>query len=181
MSTHAFIVIALGVGAVSAATDALRGRIPNIITLPAIGLGLAFHAALGRASLLLSIVGLVVAASLPWFLRRMTRGQAIGGGDVKLFAALGALLGPVAGLEVELSSFILLGVFAMLRLTFEGQLGPVVVNAGFLLVNPLLPQRFRRALEPQALTEMRLGPAVFMGVVTVTFADQVARVVPWLR
>jgi prepilin peptidase CpaA len=176
MSPYAFIA-----GAASAGTDTLRGRIPNAITLPALALGLGLHAVLGRASLLISVLGFFVAAGFPWLLHRLTRGQAIGGGDVKLFAALGALLGPVAGLEVEMSSFMLLGLFALLRLTFEGHLGRLAVNAGYLLVNPLLPRRLRRDIEAEALTEMRLGPAIFLAIVAVTFADRIARAVPWLR
>src|SRR5512139_2838796 len=84
-------------------TDAKTGRIPNWLTLPLLPVGLAFGVldggllGLGSAAL-----GCMLCFAIPYGLLHFSRGTAIGGGDVKLFAALGALLGPRAGLEVEL-------------------------------------------------------------------------------
>jgi prepilin peptidase CpaA len=127
-----------------------------------------------------SAVGLLVSAAVPWLLHRATRGKAIGGGDVKLFAALGALTGPIVGIEIELSAFLLLGVFALVRLTFKGRLLGVLGNALRLLGNPLLPKKWRRTVEPEALTEMRLGPAIAAAVVVVALRDHVAGWLPWI-
>lgn len=180
MSPNLVQAIALFVAGCAAATDTLRGRIPNALTFFGIVAGLAIHGAAGITSLLRAACGLFLVAGLPWAMHRCTEGRAVGGGDVKLFAALGALLGPTTGLEVALSSFVLLGVFAVLRLAFAGCLGRVLVNAGFLLVNPVLPRRLRRTIAPESLTTMRLGPAIFVAVLTAAFADTLCRWVPWL-
>lgn len=176
-----FDAVALLVGAVGAIWDARTGRIPNRLTLPVAVLAVVLHAALGGfARGVESAVGLVVAGLAPWVLARVSRGRAIGGGDVKLFAALGALEGPLAGLEIELSACVLLGVFAMVRLAFDGKLTRVLASALRLLVNPLLPARHRRPVAPEALTEMRMGPAIFAAVCYSLVADQLARWLPWL-
>ena len=66
-------------------------RIPNALTIPAIGAGLALHALSdGGAGLAFSAKGLALGAGLffvPYYLGGM------GAGDVKLMGAVGALLG----------------------------------------------------------------------------------------
>lgn len=176
-----FDAAAVLVGAVGAIWDARTGRIPNRLTLPVAALAVALHAAFGGlARGAESVIGLVVAGLAPWVLARASDGRAIGGGDVKLFAALGALQGPLVGLEIELSACVLLGTFAMVRLAFDGKLLKVLTSALWLLVNPLLPARRRRPVVPEALTEMRMGPAIFAAVCYTSIADQLGRWLPWL-
>lgn len=81
---------ALLLASAAAFFDLRTGRIPNAVTLPAIALGLLLPDG--------SALGALTCAALPlWlFLRRH-----LGGGDVKLLVALGALLGARAGLAVE--------------------------------------------------------------------------------
>lgn len=182
MAPHLFAsAAAIVVGAAAAFTDARSGRIPNWLTLPAAALGLLSSALIGGAEgAILSALGLVASAAVPWLMHRATRGQAIGGGDVKLFAALGALLGPTGGLQVELSACVLVAVFAVVKLAFAGRLLRVLGNAAYLLVRPILPKRWHKPLEPEALTTLRMGPAIAVAVVSVACADQLARWVPWL-
>ncbi len=169
------------VGGVGAVWDARSGRIPNRLTLPAGALAIVLHVALGGLSEgVESILGLLLAGLLPFVLSKATRGRAIGGGDVKLFAALGALEGPLVGLQIELCACILLSTFALLRLAFAGKLLRVLGNALRLFANPLLPARFRKPLSPEALTELRMGPAILGAVFYACFANQLARWVPWL-
>src|SRR5690606_1381910 len=164
LSSSAVIVVSL----IASVMDARTGRIPNWLTLPAAALGVALGAIRGGGSgVIASLIGLLVAAVIPWALHRATRGRAIGGGDVKLFAALGALVGPLTGLEIELSAFVLLAVFGLARLTFQGSLARVLLNALGLLLNPLLPSKWRRTIEPEGLTEMRMGPAIAAAVLVV--------------
>jgi prepilin peptidase CpaA len=121
-----------------------------------------------------------LAGGVPALLHRITRGQAIGGGDVKLFAALGALLGPSVGLQLELLSFALLTIFALVRLAFLGRLFGVLLNVLRLLARPVLPKSWRTPVAPEALTEMRLGPAIAAATLTVALSTFVAGLVPWL-
>jgi prepilin peptidase CpaA len=110
---------------------------------------------------------------VPWGFYRVSRGTAIGGGDVKLFATLGALVGPTLGLEIQFSSFVLLGAIAITQLTFAGRLWRLLVSLGWILVNPFLPRHRRRVLAPDALTQMRMGPAIFLGAVLVVGVEHV--------
>lgn len=77
---------------VAAATDVYSRRIPNWLSLAAFGGGLLVHllrdGAIGLVAALAG-AGLGLLVFLPFYLIR-----AIGAGDVKLIAGLGALLGP---------------------------------------------------------------------------------------
>jgi hypothetical protein len=53
----------------------------------------------------------------------VSRGAALGGGDVKVLLVLGAWLGPALGVEVELWSFVLLLAVTMARQLRDGNLG----------------------------------------------------------
>jgi prepilin peptidase CpaA len=83
-----------GAGASSALVDIYTRRIPNLLTLSVAGLGVALAAAgVGSPSIAQALLGFVVGLVL------MLPGHVIGAtgaGDVKLFAALGTLLGPKA-------------------------------------------------------------------------------------
>jgi prepilin peptidase CpaA len=155
------LIVACLVSLLAAWTDAKTGKIPNHLALPALGVGLL----LGALSQGLSGVGLALAGAalcflVPYVLFRSSRGSAIGGGDVKLFASLGALLGPSTGLEVELASMVLLAVFALFALTWRGLLWHVLVRSFWLSINWALPEKKRRAVEPEMLVSMRMGPAI---------------------
>jgi prepilin peptidase CpaA len=171
--------IAIAASAAAAITDSRTGRIPNWLTLPLAGLALAFRATTGgAASLTESAAGLLLCAGVPWLVFRTSRGRAIGGGDVKLFGALGALLGPLAGLEIELGALALLLVVALVKLAFAGELLRVVGSTGRLLVSPF--RKGSDAVAPVALTEMRLGPAIAIATLTSVASAQLGGWLPWL-
>jgi prepilin peptidase CpaA len=182
MSPWLFPVIAVVVGAVAATMDYRTGRIPNKLTFPVMLLGLVAHSAgHGIAGFLGSSIGLIVCAAVPGVVYKASQGRGIGGGDIKLFAALGALLGPTQGLEVELSSFLLLGVFALFRLAFLGQLGRTLVTSLCVSVGLFIPSLKTREDTPSSvMTEMRMGPAIAVGVVTVLALPYLMRCLPWL-
>ena len=80
---------------VAMATDLLWRRIPNALTLPTVFFGVIYNAspapgAIGPAA---ALTGILVGGALLLVLYRM---GGVGGGDVKLLAALGAWLGPEA-------------------------------------------------------------------------------------
>jgi len=87
--------------------------------------------------------------------------RAIGGGDVKLFAALGALLGVQAGLELQLLSYCLCAVYALCLLAHRGSLLATLGRSLALLYAPLLPAARRPALPAEAMTRIKLGGAIF--------------------
>jgi prepilin peptidase CpaA len=90
---------------------------------------------------------------------------AMGGGDLKLFAALGALCQPLLGIEAEMYSFVAAAVLAPARLAYDGQLGRVLGNSLALLTNPLRARERRREVPPEMMSWFRLGPAIFLGMI----------------
>ena len=102
---------ALVLSLIAAGWDLASRRIPNLLTVTGMALGLAGHLALEReAGLAWSLAGLVVGLGLlilPCVLGGM------GGGDLKLMGALGALVGPASVFEIALVSAVAGGVLAL--------------------------------------------------------------------
>jgi prepilin peptidase CpaA len=99
-STVLFSVGALVLSVVAAGWDIATRRIPNPLTLTAMGCGLLGHLSLTHGhGLAWSAAGLTVGLGL--MLPPALLGS-LGGGDLKLMAALGALLGPGAAFEIAL-------------------------------------------------------------------------------
>ena len=98
----------------AAATDWRSRRIPNWLTLPALAIAPATHAALGGArGALWSCFGLALAGFvylLPYLLGWM------GGGDVKLMAAAGAITGPQVWLDLFFWAALCGGAFALMAM-----------------------------------------------------------------
>jgi prepilin peptidase CpaA len=161
---------AVAVAAIAAWLDLRTGHIPNWLTFGAIGGAPLAHllvtlAQTGQRVEALedagfALVGAVVCAILPVGL---LRASAMGGGDVKLFIALGAILRPLAGIEAEVWSFCAAAVVAPFWLAYEGKLFRTVANAAYLLANPMLPKDRRRELDPSSLSWFRMGPAILLG------------------
>jgi prepilin peptidase CpaA len=173
---NALLCLALLLTAAAALFDLRTGQIPNWLSLGGLAVGgalqlfVACDAAhtlsagfVGMAALDV-LLGLVVCGLVPYllFLR-----AGIGGGDVKLLAALGALLGPVVGLEVELYAFVVMALFAPLRLVYEGRLRQVLQNSLALLANPLRAKEQRRALPEELLYSFKFAPAIFVATLLV--------------
>ena len=158
--------------------DARTRHIPNRLLLVGLLLGAPLHGVsyfIQRpaesavqtllAALLSVFAGLLLCAALPLFLFRV---NAMGGGDVKLLAVIGATAGPFVGMEIELYSLVLLALFAPIRLAYQGQLLRALANSVSLAVNVVLPKARRRPVPPELMTALPLGPAVFVATVLVS-------------
>ena len=159
------LVCAVAVSLAAAITDGRFGQIPNIVTLPAILLAPAVYGVFGGPpALLSSSLAAVLCATVPYALFRV---GAMGGGDVKLFAALGALTGcdPLAGVRIQLVAFVaaLLGVLCVHAL--QRRL-PATLRAAFRHATGVV--RHRRApprLSDHDATPVRLGSFVLVATV----------------
>jgi prepilin peptidase CpaA len=113
---HVFVLLGLALTAAAAAFDYRTGLIPNELTLGVLAFAPLSHALVAmRAdgswmSALVSaggsLAGMLVGGALPLLLFRM---GAIGGGDVKLFAALGAVTFTGFVVQAEAYAFVVAG------------------------------------------------------------------------
>jgi len=179
---HVVFVVAIAVAAVAGWLDWRRGEIPNWLTYGALGLAPILHAARYLAAKEpmeaalaeggFSIGGAVLCALVPLLLYRQ---GAIGGGDLKLLAAIGALLQPMLGVEAEMYGFFAAALVAPARLAYEGKLIATLKNAATILANLFLPKAKQRPVEESALSWFRLGPALFFGVALTAYLHWVPR------
>jgi prepilin peptidase CpaA len=125
---------ALSVASVAAVIDVRSRRIPNWLTFGTLVLGVVINAWLhGFSGALTAIAGAGLGAALllPFYLLR-----AMGAGDVKLLAALGALLGPSALLSVAVYGALVGGAMSLSILLVRGRL---LLGVGEALVSRRLP------------------------------------------
>jgi prepilin peptidase CpaA len=113
---------AICVATVCAIRDWRSGEIPNWLTLPPLLVApLAYGVAIGPEHAARSFAAACLNAVVPYFLFR--RGG-MGGGDVKIFTALGAITGfePLLGLEIQLAALFVATLFAFGVLAWRGRL-----------------------------------------------------------
>ncbi len=154
--------LALGVAGVAAFWDWRRGEIPNWLTLPSIlAAPIAYGLASGAEQALLSIAAALLSGLVPYLLFR--RG-AMGGGDVKLFCALGAITGfdLLAGIEIQLAAMAFALVAACAGLAWKGDLIRTLGNAIIVTVGPALPRRWRQNRCAALSASVRLGTGIFL-------------------
>lgn len=131
-SNSSFVaLVALSIGLVACVTDLRTRRIPNVLTFGAAALALAFHGMVGglpgvQSAALGWLAGL--AMFLPFFLL-----GGMGGGDVKLLAALGAWLGPGDAFWLAIYASIAGGVLAVVVALARGYLTTALGNLRGLL------------------------------------------------
>jgi len=153
--------VAVGMAAVAAVADHRTGLIPNWLTLPPLAAGpLAWGILHGWRGALFATISLVACGIVPYLLFRK---GAAGGGDVKLLAAIGAVAGLSVGVAAQFLTLLSAGFFALAQLAWRGKLLATLKSSVFVAVNPALPERWRRTVEPEAMSTIRLGPFVLVG------------------
>jgi prepilin peptidase CpaA len=124
---------AVALGAAACVTDLRARRIPNALTFGSALAALAFHLAVGGIpGLGWALCGWLVGAAL--FFPIFALGG-MGGGDVKLLAALGAWVGPADAVFVGLYGAIAGGVMALAVGFARGYLRTAFTNLYFLAVS----------------------------------------------
>jgi len=172
-----FLVFVLGavlVSAIAAWTDFRTGHIPNWLTMGSLLAAIVLHFAegtyyggvrVGLTEAAFSIAGAVFCSIGPYVLYRL---GGMGGGDLKLFAAIGALLQPLLGIETEAYGLFAAAIIALANLAYRGSLFRVLGSSFALMFNPLRARENRREVPLEALTWFRLGPAIFIGTIATT-------------
>jgi len=165
-----FLIAAVVISTIAAVFDWKAGNIPNWVTLPPLLLAPIVHyvwainhgmeSAEAGQEAGFSVGGALLTGLVPFILLRQ---NAIGGGDVKLLAALGAVCQPSLGLDVELYGFLAAIVIAPAILAYNGRLLATLKNTGYLMLNPVLPKAKRRTVEHEAMSRFRLGPCIAIG------------------
>ncbi|MBX3206407.1 MAG: prepilin peptidase [Labilithrix sp.] len=173
---HVVFFIAVVVAAIGATLDWRTGHIPNWLTVSALALAPFVHVArylhakestdTALQEGAYSLAGAAVCAIVPLLLFRQS---ALGGGDVKLFIALGAILHPILGVEAQMYGFFAGAILAPARLAYEGKLLVTLKNSLSIGANFFLPKSRQRAVDATALSWFRLGPAILVGVVLTAY------------
>jgi prepilin peptidase CpaA len=126
------IQLALAAVAVTAAIfDILYSRIPNWLVLPSWLLGLGLNAGAGGWNgLAHSAQGLALALAIYLLLAAL---RAMRFGDVKLMAAVGALVGPVNWWTIFLVASVFGGLIALVMVVFAGRARRTLFNTGYIV------------------------------------------------
>jgi prepilin peptidase CpaA len=175
---HAFFLLAVVASAIAAVYDMRTREIPNWVSLGTLAVAIIAHLVIGtvRGGVVVgaqeggwSVIGAFVCGLVPFLFFWRVGSEGFGGGDVKMMAAVGALLSwpPPAplfvGIEAELYAFISAAVLAPAFLAWEGKLFSTLANVANLLLNPFRPKAKKKAVPVEAMTSLRFAPAIFAG------------------
>ena len=153
------IVVAVAATA-AAAIDVRTRRIPNALNLGValVGLGIAAMG-WGRVGVAMSLAGCAVGLGLmlPGYVLGAT-----GGGDVKLLAALGTLLGPMATIRGFIAMAIAGGVIALVVALRRGRLTATLVGTALVASGA---SRIDEIGDPHHENRFAYGPAIAIGAI----------------
>ena len=116
----------------AAVFDVLYRRIPNWLTVSGVVLGIDMNTIIGPpdAGLVFSLVGLAVAFGVYVALYAL---RAMGAGDVKLMAAVGALVGWERWFGIFFVTALIGGIMALILVLSRGRLKKTLFNVSFIL------------------------------------------------
>jgi prepilin peptidase CpaA len=158
LSSLAFAALAAGLG-VATVVDLKTRRIPNGLTAAMAGIGVGL-AASGMSTVTLGAAvvgfGLGLALMLPGHLLGAT-----GAGDVKLMAAVGAIVGPGMVVSAFLFTAVAGGVLAVIVAARRQRLSATLAGTARLVATPTDARREIRGATPGS--RFAYGPAIAVG------------------
>lgn len=159
-SSAALAVLAIGALAATV-VDIRTRRIPNVLTAAMSGVGIAL-AATGSSGItpLAALVGfsLGMALMMPGYMLGAT-----GAGDVKLMAAIGAILGPTLVISAFLFTAIVGGLLALAVAARRGRVGATLAGTGRMIAAPTAA---RQEIQTASVKQrFAYGPAIAIGSV----------------
>lgn len=158
---------ALLLSGIAAVTDFRTGHIPNWLTVPPMVIGPLMNGLVdGAVAAFASLASMLICGAVPLL---MFFKQGMHGGDTKLFIAIAALCGTMVGIESQLIAFVVASIYAMGRLAWDGKLLATLGRSLYLGLNPILPQRWRKSANPELMQKLRLGGAIFAGLLLSVF------------
>ena len=156
----------------AAFTDARNRRIPNWLTGAGILIGFSIHTVLhGWSGFCFAAAGMLAGFGL-YFLLYVLR--ALGAGDVKLMAAVGAFAGSYVWFHIFLATAVVGAVAALLLSLVKGKLGATIWNTSFIASEllhfraPFLANSSLDVKNPGSLT-LPHGIAIASGVCLILF------------
>lgn len=152
--------LATAIAAFAAVSDTRSGTIPNWLSLPPLILApVVYLILLGPEYGLQSLASAFLAGVGPYVLFRR---EAMGGGDVKLFASLAAVAGvdPLIGVRIQVCAFVVALLFALALKARRGRLLRTFGAIAACLVNRFLPARRRLRVGDDLRTPIRMGAPV---------------------
>jgi prepilin peptidase CpaA len=160
ISSFAFAALAAGVCGATV-VDIRTRRIPNALTASMAGVGIGLAASgISGVSLTAAVVGFVLGLVL------MLPGHALGAtgaGDVKLMAAVGAIVGPAVVVKAFLFSAVAGGVLAVIVATRRKRLGATFAGTARMIAAPVdARQEIQSAT---SASRFAYGPAIAIGSV----------------
>jgi prepilin peptidase CpaA len=148
-------LVLLALVLIAGVTDIKTRRIPNWLVLTGLCIGIALNSLLfewAGLKLSLSGAGLAFAVYLVFYLLR-----AMGAGDVKLMAAIGALVGPKSWLLILFFTAIAGGVVAFVILLAKGRFKRTLLNVS-IMIHQL--SRLQAPYQATAELDVRSGKAL---------------------
>ncbi len=152
----------IAVALVCAATDLWKKRVYNAVTYPAIVLGVVVQvASYGLPGLWSSLAGFAI-GFFPAFLLLVLGGM--GGGDVKLMGAIGAIAGGVAATEALLLGVLFGAFLGFGQLAWHGVLLRSLARQARMLIGLIIPSlKPQGPVPPELKHELRFGVALALG------------------
>lgn len=170
-SLHSFLIWCAALAVVAAVFDIRSRRIPNWLTTAGLFGGILGHAWLGNQAAGhdfalhaagYSLLGAAVVGVVPLILWRL---GLVGGGDVKIVMAVGAVCHASLGMTMVFIALVMMACVGIVKLAWDGNLFKSIGTTLLSLLNPLRKRSHHVAIAEAAREPLRFGPALALSAI----------------